>query len=554
MRLSGKEKVHMYEEENRTNTGNGQGVSGLNTYGSGNAAGSYYGNTSGPGAAGTSAGTGSGSYGNGLGYRQPGPSYNTYHQNYTYNQGSYGSQAGSANTAGNMGAKTAVTAGAKTNKKDKKAAGQNKGPGFFKKAVSACALGLVFGLAAAGGFMGLRQAGIEQGWFEPSYSASSATSKEDRPEKPSKNPSKEKEESTETASSSTTGSAANNGLIAGTTNTVVSDVSAMVADVIPSAVKITNNMTVNYYYFAEKGQSSGSGIIIGENDNELVIVTNYHVIENNDDLLVTFIDDSSAEALVKGMNEEMDLAVIAVKKSDLSEETLDEITIAKIGDSDQLKIGEPAIAIGNALGYGLSVTTGVISALDRELSMDNSATGTAVNGKFIQTDAAINPGNSGGALLNINGEVIGINSNKIGGNTVEGMGYAIPISYAKPIIENLMSRTTKKEVPEEDRGYLGISGATVTAAEVQYYGLPKGVYVAAVNGSSPADVSGIEKGDFITEIEGESVDSMEELQKELSYYSAGTTVQLKIKRQQDDGSYRELLFKVTLGDKGVTEG
>ena len=338
-----------------------------------------------------------------------------------------------------------------------------------------------------------------------------------------------------------------------TTKTVVSDVSSMVEDVMPSMVAITNHMTVDYYYYQEQGDASGSGIIIGKNDHELLIATNYHVVASNDGLEVNFIDDTKVTANVKGADEMMDLAVVAVNLSDIPEDTMDRIEIATMGDSDNLKIGEPAIAIGNSLGYGLSVTTGVISAVNREVySEGESGAGSAVKG-FIQTDAAINPGNSGGALLNINGEVIGINSNKIGGSNVEGMGYAIPISAAEPILGNLMSKVTKVSVPEDERGYLGISGATVTPSEIEYYGLPAGVYIATVNGGSPAADVGLQKGDFVVAVNDEKVDSMGDLQKELSYYRAGDEIEIRVKRPDGD-DYTELTYKVKLGDKGVLDG
>ena len=338
-----------------------------------------------------------------------------------------------------------------------------------------------------------------------------------------------------------------------TTKTVVSDVSSMVEDVMPSMVAITNHMTVDYYYYQEQGDASGSGIIIGKNDHELLIATNYHVVADNDGLEVNFIDDAKVTANVKGADEQMDLAVVAVNISDIPDDTMDRIEIATMGDSDNLKIGEPAIAIGNSLGYGLSVTTGVISAVNREVySEGEQGAGSAVKG-FIQTDAAINPGNSGGALLNINGEVIGINSNKIGGSNVEGMGYAIPISAAQPILGDLMSKVTKVSVPEDERGYLGISGATVTPSEIEYYGLPEGVYIATVNGGSPAADVGLQKGDFVVAVNGEKVDSMGDLQKELSYYRAGDEIEISVKRPDGD-DYTDQTYKVKLGDKGVLDG
>ena len=245
--------------------------------------------------------------------------------------------------------------------------------------------------------------------------------------------------------------------------TFVTDVSQVAEKVMPSVVSITNQYiytTQNFWGrpFSEEAEASGSGIIIGENEEELLVATNNHVIDQAQTLKVQFIDGTDAEANVKGADADMDIAVIAVRKDDLQESTKNAIVIASLGDSDELKVGEPAIAIGNALGYGQSVTTGVISAVNRELEISE---GEFSQG-FIQTDAAINPGNSGGALLNVYGQVIGINSNKIGGSSVEGMGYAIPISNALPIIDNLKTKKTKKEVAEGERGYLGISGRGVS--------------------------------------------------------------------------------------------
>ena len=323
------------------------------------------------------------------------------------------------------------------------------------------------------------------------------------------------------------------------TTTVVTDVTEVVEQVMPSIVSITNNYTYSMYYYDSQAQESGSGIIIGEDEQELLIATNYHVIENAEELTVTFSNNSEADAVVKGRDSSMDLAVIAVNIADLDDATLNAISVAKLGDSDSLKVGEPVIAIGNALGYGQSVTTGVISAMNREIDMNG------MGGTFLQTDAAINPGNSGGALLNISGEVIGINSNKIGGSTVEGMGYAIPISAAEPIIEDLVQRETRVPLSEDEQGYLGISGATITPQERAYYGYPNGVYVANVYQNSAAAEAGIKQGDFITSVNGEEVFSMEELQQLLSTYEGGTTVEIGVSRVSAN-RYRELSVDVTL--------
>lgn len=330
-----------------------------------------------------------------------------------------------------------------------------------------------------------------------------------------------------------------------TVTAVVTDVTTVVEEVMPSVVSITNTsvITQNFWgqQFQSENQSSGSGIIVGENDTELLIVTNNHVISDSTELKIQFIDESVADAKVKGTDANMDLAVIAVSLDSLSSETISNISIAVLGDSESLKVGEPAIAIGNALGYGQSVTTGVISALNRQIEMseDGSTTGT-----LIQTDAAINPGNSGGALLNVRGEVVGINSNKIGGSTIEGMGYAIPISNAKPIIEELMNRETKDKVDVAKKGYLGISGLNVTSDVATMYGMPEGVYVAQVYRGGAYE-AGIVKGDIITAFDGSSVRTMEDLQSYLEYYEVGETVVVTIQRL-NGGGYIEQKVIVTL--------
>ena len=326
---------------------------------------------------------------------------------------------------------------------------------------------------------------------------------------------------------------------------VVTDVTNVVDAVMPSVVSITNTSVVTQSFwgqqFQSENQSSGSGIIVGENDTELLIVTNNHVIADSTELKVQFIDGSIADAKVKGTDANMDLAVIAVSLKSLSNETISNISIAILGDSESLKVGEPAIAIGNALGYGQSVTTGVISALNRQIAMSEDG---STSGTLIQTDAAINPGNSGGALLNVRGEVVGINSNKIGGSTIEGMGYAIPISNAKPIIEELMNRETKDKVDVAKKGYLGISGLNVTQDVASMYGMPVGVYIAQVYNGGAAN-AGMQKGDIITTFDGSSVTTMEDLQGYLEYYEAGKTVSVTIQRPEG-GEYVEYKLAVTL--------
>lgn len=336
---------------------------------------------------------------------------------------------------------------------------------------------------------------------------------------------------------------------------VTSDVSTIVENVMPSVVSITNLSVQQVQSFfggvyQQEMQSAGTGIIISQTDDELLIVTNYHVIQNCETLTVAFADETSVEANVKGSNASHDVAVIAVPKNQVSAETMNHIAVATLGDSTQLKVGEPAIAIGNALGYGQSVTTGIISAVDREVKAENEGgqeIGNAV--KMIQTDAAINEGNSGGALLNVNGEVIGINSSKIAGTRIEGMGYAIPISDVADIIDGLMNQRTKYKVAEGSQGYIGIEGFDVASEYAQRYHMPIGVYIDGVIEGGGADRAGITRGNIITAINGSSVDGMSALQKELTYYAIGETVTLTIQIPENNGEYTEREVEVTLGER-----
>lgn len=346
-----------------------------------------------------------------------------------------------------------------------------------------------------------------------------------------------------------------NGTALSTSSSVVtSDVSDVVDKVMPSIVSITSMSVQEVQSFfggtyEQTSEGAGTGIIIGKNDTELLIVTNNHVVEGSDTLTVTFNDQSSVEANIKGTDAAYDVAVIAVALDQISDDTMDAISVATLGDSTNLKIGEPAIAIGNALGYGQSVTTGVISALGRSVSTTDTQTGeTQESGaKLIQTDAAINPGNSGGALVNVNGEVIGINSAKLTGESVEGIGYAIPISDVSDLIQNLMNQETKTKVPENERGLLGITGMSVSDAFSQQIDVPAGVYVMEVSSGSGADKAGMTKGSIITAINGSSIDSMEALQEQLQYYAKGETVSLTILVPQSNGEYDEQTLEVTLG-------
>lgn len=322
----------------------------------------------------------------------------------------------------------------------------------------------------------------------------------------------------------------------------------------PSVVSITNLSVQEVQNFfggvsQQESESAGSGIIISQTDEELLIVTNYHVIAGSETLTVTFDDETSLEANIKGTDSEHDLAVIAVPLDTISSDTMEAIAVATLGDSTKLQIGEPAIVIGNALGYGQSVTTGVISALNRQNSGTDAQTGEEVTSdiKLIQTDAAINPGNSGGALVNANGEVVGINSSKIAGTTVEGMGYAIPISDVMDILDNLMSQKTKAKVPEEKKGYLGITGFDVTAQNAEQFGMPTGVYIDEVTRGGGADDVGLTKGNVITAINGTRVESMDALKSELEYYAAGETVSVTVSIPENNGEYSEKTVDVTLG-------
>ena len=335
---------------------------------------------------------------------------------------------------------------------------------------------------------------------------------------------------------------------------VVTDVTQVVEAVMPACVSITNNFTQTVQDFwgqtySQDETASGSGIIIGENEQELLIVTNNHVVDSTEQLYVQFIDGETVEAQVKGTDASADLAVVAVKLDTIANSTKQEICIARMGDSDSLKIGEPAIAIGNALGYGQSVTTGVISALNRKIDSSNSEEGTSL----IQTDAAINPGNSGGALLNMRGEVIGINSNKIGGSSIEGMGYAIPISTARPIIEDLMERQTRTKYSEEERGYLGISCINVTSDLSENFSMPQGIFVAQVYSGTGAEAAGLVRGNIVVAFDGVTVQNQEELTKQMQYYKAGESVEITIMVNSANG-YQQKNVTVTLSSYDQING
>lgn len=441
-------------------------------------------------------------------------SYGYGNQNGNY--GTYGSNTGyqSNGTNGN-----AYGSNPKPEKKKKE-----RKPGVFGKQLAKCAaLALVFGLVAGGVMTGVNYAsGKVLGTTNASNVQASLTTGDDSTVQP-------------TAISS---------------SYVATDVSDIVDEVMPSIVAITNVSQTEYQSFwgqskTYESTSCGSGIIVSQDKEYLYVATNNHVVEGANSLTVTFANDDTVSAEIKGTDPSTDLAVVKVALSSIKDDTMSAIKVATLGSSDTLKVGESCIAIGNALGYGQSVTTGVISALNREVSVSDSSSSTNYTAELIQTDAAINPGNSGGALLNTAGEVIGINSVKYSDTSVEGIGYAIPMDTAKPIIEELI---TKEKVDESNSAYLGIAGVDVTSDVAKTYNMPTGVYVAQVMEGAAAEQAGIQKGDIITKFDGKDVTSMEELSSNMQYYAAGTTVDVVIERSSN-GQYEEQTISVTLGKK-----
>ena len=336
-------------------------------------------------------------------------------------------------------------------------------------------------------------------------------------------------------------------LTTSSSSTGTSDVATIAKNAMPSIVSITNMSVQEVQSFfggtqQQESTSVGSGIIIGQTDSELLILTNNHVVEGNEKLTVSFVDNESVEANVKGTDSTKDLAVVAVKISDVKDSTMDEIAVATMGDSSKLEVGEQVVAIGNALGYGQSVTSGIVSATERTL--DGYEGGT-----LIQTDAAINPGNSGGALLNSNGEVIGINTAKVATDSVEGMGYAIPISDASDTIQNLMNQETKTKVSEAEQGYLGIQGVDVSDESAKMYNMPTGVYISDVVKNDGAQQAGLTKGSVITGLEGTTISDMNSLKEQLQYYRVGDKVKVTVQVPGNNGEYTEKTVEVTLGSK-----
>lgn len=422
----------------------------------------------------------------------------------------YGNQNGNYGTYG-------------SNPKPEKKKKERKPGGFGKQLAKCAALALVFGLVAGGVMTGVNYAsGKIFGTTNASNVQASLTTGDDSTVQP-------------TAISS---------------SYVATDVSDIVDEVMPSIVAITNVSQTEYQSFwgqskTYESTSCGSGIIVSQDNEYLYVATNNHVVEGANSLTVTFANDDTVSAEIKGTDPSTDLAVVKVALSSIKDDTMSEIKVATLGSSDTLKVGESCIAIGNALGYGQSVTTGVISALNREVSVSDSSSSTNYTAELIQTDAAINPGNSGGALLNTAGEVIGINSVKYSDTSVEGIGYAIPMDTAKPIIEELI---TKEKVDESNSAYLGIVGVDVTSDVAKTYNMPTGVYVAQVMEGAAAEQAGIQKGDIITKFDGKDVTSMEELSSNMQYYAAGTTVDVVIERSSN-GQYEEQTISVTLGKK-----
>lgn len=455
-------------------------------------------------------------------YNQNGYNHTSY-DNHAYND-TYAGQNGSTQNMGN-GYQNAY--GPQKDGYQKKPKEKKHG-GFGVKLAKCAALALVFGLVAGTAFEGVR---LVSGHF---FGA-------------------------ETGNAGAVGSvltqSENQGGVksTGTSSTYVgTDVSDIVKEVMPSIVAITNVSIAEYQSFWGGRQtyevpSCGSGIIVSQSDKYLYVVTNNHVVEGANSLTVTFNDESTVSAEVRGTDPSTDLAVIQIDLASIEEETRTNIKVATLGDSDALLVGEASIAIGNALGYGQSVTTGCISALNREVTVSDSASSTNYTAELIQTDAAINPGNSGGALLNAAGEVVGINSVKYSDTDVEGIGYAIPINTASPIIEDLI---TKEKVDASDSAFLGIAGVDVTDDVANTYHMPTGIHVAQVTEGSAAEQAGILVGDIITAFDGKKITSMEELSTRMQYYKAGEEVEVTLKRASD-GVYEEQTVTVKLGKKNT---
>lgn len=466
-------------------------------------------------------------------YSYTGSSYSSQQNGYGTQQNSYGSQYGSTQqgTDSRSGQSRYYspyerrTMNEEHEKRWQKYHNEKKKSGFGRKLAKCACLAAVFGLVAGGVFGGV------------TYMLTPETQTEVA-------------ETTQPSALATTSQSDNRSDAASDGVAATPDVSGIVKDTMPSIVAITNMTETQYrdwfgQTYSQENDYAGSGIIVSEDDKYLYIATNNHVVDGATTLTVQFCDDSTVAAEVKGTSPSNDLAVVKVAKDDIEAETMDEIRIARINDEGNEEVGEPVIAIGNALGYGQSVTSGIISALEREVTAQDSSTGETYACTLTQTDASINPGNSGGALLNMNGEVIGINSSKMGGDYVDGVGFAIPMTTAAPIINELI---TREKVSEDKAAFLGIIGMDVDDSVSEMYNMPSGVYVGKVYEGSPAEQAGIQRGDFITEFDGNKVGSMDEITELLQYRAAGTTVTLTISRA-DNGSYVEHEVEVTLASK-----
>lgn len=450
----------------------------------------------------------------------------------SYTAGSYenaqeGAQAFSTGTA-EQTPRTERAGFYKKKEKKEKTPKEKKQHGFGMTVAKCAALALVFGLVSGTVFYGTG--------FAFRYTAKDTVAKP----------------ATENAENASGGTVNSGSLpITGvSTATTVTDVSDIAENVMPSIVSIANlsqQKEMDFFgrTYVQETPSEGSGIIIAQTDEEIFIATNNHVVADSSQLTVNFIDDQQVTAEIKGTDASTDLAVVSVKVKDIPSDTMDKIKVATLGNSEGIKVGQSVVAIGNALGYGQSVTTGVISAVEREVTVQDPTTGATITNDLIQTDAAINPGNSGGALLNMNGEVVGINSVKYSDTQVEGMGYSIPISAAEPIINDLI---TKEVVDESNSSYLGVSGQDVTSELSESFGMPEGVYITMVAENSAAEQAGIRKGDVITSFAGRKVTSMEGLSDIMQYYAAGTEVEVALQTNQN-GEWVENTVKVKLGKK-----
>lgn len=394
--------------------------------------------------------------------------------------------------------------------------------GFMKKAAGLVGGALVFGVIAGSTMVGIN-------WAAGAYESKNSV------------------EISRAETIPSTSAAAGTQVANASSVSTVNDVSTIVDKAMPSVVAITSKVIYEsqtwFGPMQREGVGSGSGIIVGKNDDELLIVTNNHVVEGANELKVTFIDQVAVDAAIKGTDTDSDLAVIAVPLKNISSDTLTKISLANLGNSDNLKVGQGVVAIGNALGYGQSVTVGYISALDRTVQTEDGT-----NRDLLQTDAAINPGNSGGALLNMQGEVVAINSAKYSSTEVEGMGYAIPISKAQDIIDNLMTRKTRTQVADEDQGYLGIQCKNIDAATSQQLGMPQGVFIYKIVEGGAASQSDLREKDIITKFDGQGIKTYDDLTNMLKYYGGGTTVTLTV-QSLENGQYVERNVDITLGKR-----